>query len=61
MSGPIRIFVVDDQPLIRDGLSYILDHQDDMTVVGSAGTCPCGDRGLREHRARCGSARHSSV
>ncbi len=38
MSGPIRIFVVDDQPLIRDGLSYILDHQDDMTVVGSAGT-----------------------
>lgn len=33
---PIRVFLVDDQPLIRDGLHYMIDHQDDMTVVGTA-------------------------
>ncbi len=38
MTQPLRIFVVDDQPLIRDGLRYILDRQPDMTVVGTAGT-----------------------
>ncbi len=34
----IRVFLVDDQSIIRDGLGYMIDHQDDMTVVGNAGT-----------------------
>jgi len=32
----IRVAVVDDQALMRDGFSMILDAQDDITVVGDA-------------------------
>lgn len=38
MTQVLRVFVVDDQSIIRDGLSYILDRQPDMMVVGTAGT-----------------------
>jgi DNA-binding NarL/FixJ family response regulator len=34
----IRIFIVDDQSIICDGLRYIVDRQEDMMVVGTAGT-----------------------
>lgn len=33
----IRVLVVDDHPLIRDGLRFLLNAQDDMEVVGEAG------------------------
>ena len=36
-SGPIRLFLVDDQELVRAGFRMVLDAQDDMTVVGEAG------------------------
>jgi DNA-binding NarL/FixJ family response regulator len=31
---PIRAIIIDDQPLIREGLSIILDAQDDIEIVG---------------------------
>lgn len=34
--GPIRVAVVDDQPLIRAGFSMVLAGQDDIEVVGEA-------------------------
>lgn len=34
---PIRLFLVDDQQLVRAGFRMVLDAQDDMTVVGEAG------------------------
>ena len=34
---PIRILVVDDEPLVRQGLRVILDSEDDLAVVGEAG------------------------
>ncbi len=34
----IRVVVVDDQELVRDGLSMVLDHHDDIDVVGQAAT-----------------------
>ena len=35
--APIRLFLVDDQELVRAGFRMVLDAQDDMTVVGEAG------------------------
>jgi DNA-binding NarL/FixJ family response regulator len=32
----IRVLVVDDHPLVRDGISAIVDHQEDLDVVGQA-------------------------
>ena len=36
MADPIRIILVDDQPLQREGFRLVLDSQDDITVVGEA-------------------------
>jgi DNA-binding NarL/FixJ family response regulator len=35
--GPVRLFLVDDQELVRAGFRMVLDAQADMTVVGEAG------------------------
>ncbi len=35
---PVRILLVDDHELIRSGLGAVMDMEDDMTVVGTAGT-----------------------
>lgn len=34
----IRVYVVDDHAVVRDGLRYLLEAQTDITVVGDAGT-----------------------
>lgn len=44
----IRIFLVDDQALVRAGFRMVLDAQPDMTVVGEAGD---GADALRQLRA----------
>ncbi len=36
MSEQISVFVLDDEPVIRAGLSAILDSQADITVAGTA-------------------------
>ena len=36
MSGPIRVLLVDDQELFREGVRVIVDAQDGLEVVGSA-------------------------
>lgn len=36
MSGPIRIFIVDDHAVVRLGLKTMLESEADMKVVGSA-------------------------
>ncbi|HEU0028669.1 MAG TPA: response regulator transcription factor [Ktedonobacterales bacterium] len=47
METPIRIVLAEDQPIIRQGLRYILDTQPDMAVVGEAAD---GDEALRVAR-----------
>ncbi|MHB0977466.1 MAG: response regulator [Candidatus Aquicultorales bacterium] len=35
---PIKVFIVDDDEAIRDGISVLLEAQPDMVLVGQAGT-----------------------
>ena len=35
-AATITVLVVDDHPLVRDGISAIVDHQDDLEVIGQA-------------------------
>jgi len=37
MSAPLRVFLVDDQALVRAGLRMVIDSQADMTIAGEAG------------------------
>ena len=38
----IRVFVLDDHELVRTGLRTLLDGEEDMEVVGEAGTAADG-------------------
>lgn len=38
MSAPTTVLVVDDHALVREGLSAVVELQDDLTVVGTAAT-----------------------
>src|SRR5438477_12559310 len=35
---PIRVFLLDDHEIVRRGLRELLEAEDDLTVVGEAGT-----------------------
>ena len=36
--GKIRVLVIDDHPVVRDGLASMIECQDDMEIVGEGGT-----------------------
>lgn len=38
MNEPIRVLVIDDHPIVREGLVTLLEEQDDVEVVGQAGS-----------------------
>jgi DNA-binding NarL/FixJ family response regulator len=44
----IRVFVLDDHELVRTGLRTLLNAEDDLEVVGEAGTALEGRRRIRE-------------
>jgi DNA-binding NarL/FixJ family response regulator len=46
-SGKIRVFCVDDHPLIREGISFALQFQKDMELVGEAAD---GEEAIAEFR-----------
>ena len=46
----VRVVVVDDQAMVREGLRMILDAQDDIEVVGEAGNGQAALRCVAEHR-----------
>jgi DNA-binding NarL/FixJ family response regulator len=49
-SNRIRILIADDHPIVRDGLAGVTEEQNDMVVVGQAGTGLEALALYREHR-----------
>src|SRR5690242_10858083 len=37
-SAAVRVLLVDDHPIVRSGVRYVLDHQDSVVVVQEATT-----------------------
>ncbi|MFF2620749.1 response regulator [Oerskovia jenensis] len=48
--APVRVLVVDDQPLIRHSLRLVVDGADDLAVVGEAGSGETGVEVARRTR-----------
>jgi DNA-binding NarL/FixJ family response regulator len=46
-SAPIRVFSVDDHPLLREGIAAIINNEQDMIVVAQAST---GRDAIRQYR-----------
>jgi len=46
----IRVFLLDDHAIVRHGLRALLEAEDDIEVVGEAGTVEEGLSGVLEHR-----------
>lgn len=49
VTGEIRVLVVDDHPLLREGIAAVLDQQPDIHLVGEAGD---GSEALERFRAQ---------
>ncbi|WP_313520089.1 response regulator transcription factor [Pseudomonas sp.] len=49
VTGEIRVLVVDDHPLLREGIAAVLEQQPDIRLVGEAGD---GNEALQRFRAQ---------
>jgi DNA-binding NarL/FixJ family response regulator len=47
-AGPVRVLVVDDHPLLREGVAAVLTGESDLTIVGEAGD---GQEAIEKFRA----------
>jgi DNA-binding NarL/FixJ family response regulator len=48
--NPLRIVLIDDHPLFREGVAYILGNEPDLAVVGQGATAAEAASLAREHR-----------
>jgi DNA-binding NarL/FixJ family response regulator len=49
-AGKIRVFSVDDHPLLHEGIATIVRNQPDMALVGEAFNARDGIQGFRQHK-----------
>ena len=49
-SKPIRIFCIDDHPLMREGIAAIIRNEPDMLLIAEASNGRDAIQGFREHR-----------
>jgi two-component system response regulator DevR len=68
MAGMIRVFLLDDHEVVRRGIAAALDAEDDLTVVGEAGSADEALAGIAEHRpdvavldVRLGDGDHNGI
>ncbi|MHB8721750.1 MAG: response regulator [Steroidobacteraceae bacterium] len=47
---PIRLLLIDDHPIVREGISALLSLESDMTIVGDAGDLDTGIELVRRHK-----------
>ena len=50
VTAPIRVLLIDDDPLVRAGLKMILSSAADLAVVGAVGDGSRAVQAVREHR-----------
>jgi DNA-binding NarL/FixJ family response regulator len=50
VSAPIRIFCIDDHPLMREGIAAVIRNEADMLLVAEAASGREAIQGFREHR-----------
>ena len=48
MNQPVRVFLLDDHEVVRRGIRDLLEAEDDVSVVGEAGTVAEAHRGVAE-------------
>jgi DNA-binding NarL/FixJ family response regulator len=68
MAGMIRVFLLDDHEVVRRGIAAALDAEDDLTVVGEAGSADEALAGIAELRpdvavldVRLGDGEHNGI
>lgn len=47
--SPVSIFIVDDHPIVRQGLRQLVEHEPDMIVCGEAESAAEGLKGIGKH------------
>jgi two-component system LytT family response regulator len=47
-TDPIRVLIVDDEPLARQRIEHLLEEQEDVTVIGTADTGASAIRAIRD-------------
>jgi len=48
-NGETRVFLVDDLPVVREGLARLIGHEPDLAICGGAGDAPSAVRGISTH------------